>query len=326
MHSQESGVNCTIQTVLIVGAGWVGRQIAARLATYGLDVQLLDRDPQVLEQAFSWLQRVANPPRTSENSATPRVSSGASPASSAMAENWLARVTAAGSLRELAQLQEQTQNQLGQSQFDLAIECIPEQLSLKKRVLRQLSETLPPPTIIASNSSYFVPTLLQPYVHSPERYAHVHFHVPVLNDSVADIVGCDRTDPAVLDRLEEMVRRIGLEPLRLRREHPGYVFNWMLQALLKSALELVALDVVDPQDVDKSWKTVTGMPLGPFGIMDQIGLDVIEQVLANARWAEDMEVPPEKLLAILQAYTRQGHLGTKTRQGFYEYDQDMPIH
>ncbi len=203
--------------------------------------------------------------------------------------------------------------------IDLVIESVPEQISLKKRVLSQLSAQYAAPTIIASNSSYFTPSVLSRFVSSPERFAHFHFHVPVQHESVADIVGCERTQPAVIDQLCELSNRIGQAPLRLRNEHPGYVFNWLLQSLLRSALELVARDVTDPAEIDRSWKAVTNMPLGPFGMMDRIGLDVIEQVLSNARWADTDQVSLERLIEILQGPLKQGNLGVKTGRGFYDY-------
>lgn len=283
-----------IERVLILGAGWVGRQVAARLARYGVTVWLVDRHTDMCQAALAWMQQL------DRFEADPQ---------------WLQRVHLAGSLQELS---------ASEQSIDLVLESVPEQLSLKKRVLRQASELFSAPTIIASNSSYFVPSVLSGFVADTSRFAHWHFHVPVLNDSVVDIVGCQATNKEVLDRLQELTLRIGQIPLMLRREHPGYVFNWLLQSVLKSALELAALDVADPIDIDRSWTAVTGMPLGPFAIMDRIGLDVIEQVLSNARWAEPPTVPIDELLALLSQHTSQGELGEKTGRGFYAYTPHPP--
>ena len=288
-------VNCKqIERVLIVGAGWVGRQIAARMAQHNVRVFLFDRHASVCEQAMQWMSLIVNEPI---ESSSPHVTS-----------DWLPNASIAA--------------QLSQSDIDLVIESVPEQISLKKRVLTELSSIFAPSTIIASNSSYFTPSVLSKFVAHPERFAHFHFHVPVQHESIADIVGCEATSPAVLDQLAELSERIGQSPLRLRHEHPGYVFNWLLQSLLRASLELVAKDVVDPAEVDRSWKAVTNMPLGPFGIMDRIGLDVIEQVLSNARWAESDSVSLDRLIEVLQGPLRQGHLGFKTQQGFYDYRND----
>jgi 3-hydroxybutyryl-CoA dehydrogenase len=149
----------------------------------------------------------------------------------------------------------------------------------------------------------------------------MHFHVPVLRNSVADIVGCEQTSIEVLNQLVKLADRVGQYPLLLRHEHPGYVFNWLLQAVLKAALELVAQDVVDASDVDRSWKSVTGMTIGPFGLMDQIGLDVIDQVLSNARWAPPNPTTDQQLLEIIRPLIQQGKLGIKSGAGFYNYRQ-----
>lgn len=289
-----------IERVLIVGAGWVGRQIALCLAQTGIAVCLIDRQRQVGEDALAWMRDQEPSPEAAAVS--------------------LSRISLGDSLQEVGR--RVSQGEL--PPFDLAIESVPEQISLKKRVLRELSSEMSADTIIASNSSYFTPSQLADFVTTPARFAHLHFHVPVLVRSVVDVVGCAQTQPQVIDRLCEMVASTGHHPLRLRHEHPGYIFNWLLQSVLRSALELAALDVADIEEIDRSWKAVTGMPLGPFGIMDRIGLDVIEQVLSNARWSDRAEVPVDQLLAILRKHTAAGALGVKSQKGFYDYAAEAP--
>ncbi|QDV23799.1 3-hydroxyacyl-CoA dehydrogenase NAD-binding domain-containing protein [Aureliella helgolandensis] len=316
-----------IDHAVIVGAGWVGRQIAARMAQHGLWVTLVDKSQEVCDDAWQWLKTL---PAPSENAAGVGVAAPSVTDSTPLPvePSWMERIAMSCSLAEVftTPLREAAEGDAADGmelarKIDLVLECVPEQVSIKKRTLRQISKLAGTDTIIASNSSYFVPSMLSAYVTEPRRFAHLHFHVPVLRDSVADIVGCDATDPAVVEALREMVVRIGIEPLLLRREHPGYIFNWLLQSVLKSALELTALDVADPDTIDQSWKAVTGMPLGPFGMMDRIGLDVIEQVLSNARWASPTEVDSAQLLALVQQHTEQGRLGTKTGRGFYDYSE-----
>lgn len=284
--------------ILILGAGWVGRQVAARIAKHRQQVLLVDQDPSVSQDALRWIQQQAAKD-TSHN-------------------DWDEHVTIGRALAEW--------DPTDASQIDLVIECVPEQLSVKRRALVAASKLFPTKTSIVSNSSYFVPSLFASYLEAPERYAHLHFHVPVLRDSVVDIAGHEGTDPRMLVQLQAFSESLGLQAIVLKKEHPGYVFNWMLQALLQSALELVALDVVDIAEVDRSWRSVTGMPLGPFEMMDQIGLDVVEQVLANSRWAESIDAQPEQLLELLREKTKQGQLGRKTLQGFYAYDDDTALH
>jgi 3-hydroxyacyl-CoA dehydrogenase len=287
------GIPTNVERVLVVGVGWVGRQIAARMAQHGLQVWLYDREPEICQQALAWARSISSEPIDSTSPA------------SAEDSLWTDNLQIAESLIVTS--------------VQLVVESVPEQISLKKRILKELSQAFPYPVILASNSSYFTPSVLGRFVDSPQRYAHFHFHFPVLRQTVCDIVGGEATAPAVLDCLAALATRIGQPALRLKREHPGYVYNWLLQSLLRSALELVAKDVVDPQEVDRSWKAVTGMPLGPFGIMDLIGLDVIEQVLSNARWADAPEVGLDQLIEVLATHINHGHLGVKSQRGFYDY-------
>ena len=303
-----------IQRVLIVGAGWVGRQVAAKIAASGIDVALVDRSLEVVQEAIEWISHCTKADDPLNLHASESHQQDAIQKSASISKpDWIKRVTA------LAPLAELTRESLAEWQPDLALECVSEQLSLKKRVLRRLSELVSDDCIIASNSSYFVPSVLCQFVERPERFAHLHFHVPVVRETVADIVGCQQTSAQVLESLAEFSRRIGQYPLMLRNEHPGYVFNWLLQAVLKAALELVANDVVDAADVDRSWKSVTGMPLGPFGMMDQIGIDVVDQVLSNARWAPPLSVSDQQLLDVIRPLIQQGKLGVKSGAGFYDY-------
>ncbi len=302
MEESHQVENLPVRSVFIVGSGWVGRQIAAKLVISGLNVGLLDRDAATLGQAKSWIEEALAPENASVAQPTMQPDKWGK---ASYFEDW---------------------SNVDADCYDLALECVSEQLSIKKRVLRAMSTHLAPSTILASNSSYFIPSQLEQYVESPNRFAHLHFHVPVLRDSVVDIVAGSQTYESILTRLENLVVSIGAKPLRLRNEHPGYIFNWMLQSVLRSAMELVARDVVDPEDVDASWKSVTGMPLGPFGMMDQIGLDVIEQVLANSRWMDWEEVPTEKLLEMIRVKTKDGKLGRKTCHGFYRYPNDQQLH
>lgn len=289
--------------ILIVGAGWIGRQVGLRMAICGLRVELADKSEAVLADARSWMSQasqlyvdsILNSPTISGLTAD-------------VAQQWETRVSFGRPIDQLV------------GDTAVVLECVSETLGLKRRVLKEFSGQFPKETIIASNSSYFTPSTLAEFVVRPERFAHWHFHVPLHRSSIADIVGHPHTDPEVLERLTELTKIIDHYPLRLHREQPGYVFNWLLQSVLRSALELAARDVADIEDIDRAWKTVSGMPLGPFAMMDHIGLDVIEQVLANARWAEAQPVPIDQLLTILRGPISQGHLGVKTGRGFYEHE------
>ena len=316
--------------VLIVGAGWIGRQVGLRMALCGIEVHLVDRAPAVCQAAEAWMQSVAESyqsaiaadlanARTGNPTGAPATLPDASGQANG-ASRW-PDITHASMSTWRSRMQFHQGLESVPEELTVVLECVPEQITLKRRVLREISQRFPPPVIMASNSSYFTPTTLAQFVRAPERFAHWHFHVPLHHASIVDIVGTPQTEAWVLDTLEQLTLDMVQSPLRLRREHPGYVFNWLLQSLLRSALELAAHDVADIQDIDRAWRTVTGMPLGPFAMMDNIGLDVIEQVLANARWHDAPPVPIEQLLAILREPIEQGRLGVKSGQGFYDHRQ-----
>ena len=283
-----------IERALIIGAGWTGRQIAGQMASHGLDVTLVDCNASALDLSRTWIldQRES----FFEQGYWPDVSP----------QQLADRIHTAKGIDEAT------------GEFDLILESVSEQFSLKRRILKSYSERFPSPTIIASNSSYFTPSMLQPHVVSPERFANFHFHVPIWRATLVDIASGPMTADVTLQRLVLLSIRIGQTPLVQRIENPGYVFNWMLKALLQSALQLVDRKVAQPADIDMAWKKVTGMPIGPFGIMDQIGVDLIHQTMSHARFVDgDEEWQP--LVDILQPYVDSNRLGVKTGQGFFDY-------
>ncbi len=283
-----------IQRILIIGAGWTGRQIAGQMASHGLDVTLVDNNAAALEVSRQWILDQREP--FAEQGYWPEVPR----------EELAGRIHTAANIDALS------------GEFDLILESVSEQFSLKRRIIKTYSERFASPTVIASNSSYFTPSMMQPHVISPGRFANLHFHVPIWRATLVDIASGPATDDATIQRLVVLAIRIGQTPLVQRIENPGYVFNWMLKALLQSALQLVDRKVALPADIDMAWKKVTGMAIGPFGIMDQIGVDLIHQTMSHARFVDgDEEWQP--LVDILQPYVDSNRLGVKTGQGFFDY-------
>lgn len=287
------------ETVVIVGAGWTGRQIAGQMLAFGVRVLLCDPHPSALEASRDWILK----------SLDPFASEGYWPKRSAKG------ITSKLDLLELDTL---LQNPPPAGTIELVLESVPEQAALKRRVLKELSETFPPPTILASNSSYFVPSTFSRHVQAPERYAHFHFHVPIWKATVVDVAAAPQTAQETLDRLSRLAKKMGQTPIVQTVENSGYIFNAMLKSVLRSALELLDRGVSDPAQIDLAWTKATGMPTGPFGIMDQIGLDLMLQTMSNARFVEGDQVW-SPLIARIQPLVDAGKLGVKTGQGFFKY-------
>jgi 3-hydroxyacyl-CoA dehydrogenase len=296
-----------VHRVAIVGAGWTGRQIAGQMAAFGLSVTLIDSVPDALEASRAWI--VAQRSGFCEKGYWPHVDE-----SSLLHRIEFSRTPESGGVvgHEVS------------GTFDLVLESVPEQVALKRRILKRYSDVYPAPTLIASNSSYFTPSTFSEHIVAPERFAHFHFHVPIWKATIVDIASGPRTSEGTRARLVDLARRIGQTPIVNRAENTGYVFNWMLKSLLQSALQLLERGVATPEEIELSWRTATGMPAGPFGIMDQIGLDVIHQTMSHARFVEG-EASWGPLLEHVEKRVREGHLGVKSGRGFFDYpDQQLP--
>lgn len=286
-----------ISSVLVIGAGWNGRQVAAQCAAHGIRTYLADARHDAAMESIPW-------------------------AVGYVAERVAERVWPEQSIDKCRDLLIAIEmSDIGVLDIDLAIECVHEQVSSKRRVLREISAILPKSTIVASNSSYFTPSMLSKFVDHPQRFAHIHFHSPVWTATIVDIVLGPDAQPEILERLRTFAEQIGQTPIVQSVENPGYIFNWILQAMLKSSLELVDRKVASPEDIELSWKKITGMSVGPFGLMDLIGIDLIHQVLSNARWLGDYD-ETQKLIDILQPWLDRGQLGVKSGQGFFDYSSN----
>ncbi len=288
-----------VEHVVIIGAGWTGRQIAGQVASHGLRATLVDNAEAALQISADWIQQ-NHQQFVAEKYWPVRDWSSVEP---------LIAYTTKLDLSELS---------LGEP--GLILECVPEQIALKRRTLQKASRSFGSNTIIASNSSYFTPSLLQKHIESPERYAHFHFHVPIWRASLVDVASGPLTSETTIERLKDLAQRIGQTPLVQRVENYGYVFNSMLRSVLQSALELMERGVATPKEIDMAWCKVTGMPIGPFGIMDQIGIDIVQQTLSHGRFVEH-KPDWDKLLGLIDPLVEAGHLGVKAKRGFYEYPE-----
>jgi 3-hydroxybutyryl-CoA dehydrogenase len=157
---------------------------------------------------------------------------------------------------------------------DLLSESVPEIPSLKKELFEKFNKLCPEHTIFTTNTSTLLPSMLAESTGRPERFLAFHCNNPVFVTKTVDIMGHPGTLKEVLDITIEFSRRIGIIPIVLEKEQPGYIINSLLGGLMGRALELVANGVATPQQVDKCWMSNMKIGIGIFGIMDNNGLDV----------------------------------------------------
>lgn len=201
---------------------------------------------------------------------------------------------------------------------DYVIEALPESLKFKEDFYQKLSKVAPEKTVFASNSSSFVPSQLVGYVDRPAKFLHMHFANKIWRFNVAEIIGTDQTDPAVYQEVVDFARAIKMVPIELHREQHGYVLNAILMPLLASAMQLWVNDISDPQTIDKDWMISTHSPMGPFMILDMVGLRTPYQMELNTYEATHDEIH-QKIADKLKAMIYAGHVGQETGQGFYHY-------
>jgi 3-hydroxybutyryl-CoA dehydrogenase len=282
-----------LSTVLVIGAGTMGSQIALQCAMYGFDVNLYDISAEALNKGMQLL----------EGHVKSLVTHGS--LSETQSASVMKRIRPTTDLETAAQA-------------DLVIETIPEDPELKGKVFAQFNEICPAHAIFTTNTSSLLPSMYAEATGRPERFAAMHFHSYVWISNVVDIMPHPGTAETTLDLLEAFARRIGQIPIRLAKETHGYVFNAMLNAFLRAATSLAAQRVTSVENVDRAWMGVMKTPLGPFGILDQVGLETAFDI--NQYWANILKDPELQANAdFLKTYVDKGWLGVKTGRGFYTY-------
>ncbi len=284
----------TFNRILVVGAGTAGQQIAVQFARFGFSVVVYDVDPRQLANCQQQEGRMLQ----------------------GLVDSGLLRSEQPAEI--LARIDHQSDRRAASEGVDLLIESVTEELETKRQVLREFHQLCPRDTVFTTNSSYFVPSRMATASGRPELFAAFHFHVPVWIANAVDVMPHPRTRKDLIDALCELAPRIGQVPIRTHHENWGYVFNAMLHPMLQSAIDLAARGVADYQNIDRAWMTVTKMPIGPFGIVDKIGVDTVYHVVQQ--W-QGLQKDPRvnRAATFLQVRISQTHLGEKTGHGFYRY-------
>jgi len=199
---------------------------------------------------------------------------------------------------------------------DLVSESVFERLDIKRETHRLLDEICPTRTILTTNSSALLVSEIETAVQRGDRFAALHSH---LGAPLVDIVGGRRTSAATIETLQRYVLSTGGVPLVLKKEYPGYVLNAMLGPLLTSAMLLVAEGVASVEDVDRAWMAARGATMGPFGMIDLFGVNVIHDSWQYRKEDAFTARQRPKILALLQPMIDAGELGMKSGRGFYNY-------
>ena len=280
-----------MRKILVIGSGMMGRGIVQSCAQSGHRVTMMDVNEDAMEKAME-------------------------------AITWsLQKLTEKGKLKEpyediMARIDRSKSMELG-GDAELVIEAIYEDLETKRKIFKTLEGICQKQTILASNTSSLPITEIASVLKTPERFIGIHFFNPVHRMQLVEIVKGLMTSGDAVDFAKEFVTSLGKEPVVVNKDIAGFIVNRINGMAFLEALKLLDRGVASVDDIDKAMRLGLGHPMGPFELMDLVGLDVV----LNARTGIYSETrdPNHFPPAILQRLVATGNLGKKTGKGFYTY-------
>lgn len=283
----------SIYKVAIIGGGTMGADLAALMARQDMPVvvkELNDDLAQRFKERFDqrvdgWLEK--------------------GKINDSRAEQLKMLCTATSSLDDLAGA-------------DLVIEAVPENLELKQNLLSELSEILPQ-AILTSNTSSLPISLLSLKVKNPERMAGMHFFNPPTKMPLVELISSTVTSPATIESLELFVTEtLGKKPIRVK-DRPGFLVNVLLGAYLAPAIRALEETDVSLEAIDQEARKFH-LPMGPFTLMDMMGIDLVQEVMKIFFEAYGYRFMPSVLVNKLVSL---GRFGNKSGSGFYGGSESM---
>lgn len=278
----------------VIGAGVMGAGIAYWLSARGHEVVLRDIDDDALARGMMSISKNYG---------------------EAVNRRVLTRTEAARGMDRI--MASSVQIQL--DRCDLVIEAAVERLDIKRKVFENLAEWTRSDTILATNTSALSVSQLAAVVVHPERLVGLHFFNPVHRMKLVEVVRTGQTSDETLATAVAFVRSIGKLPVVVR-DTPGFLVNRILMPYLVEAARLFD-EGGDPKVIDDAMLDF-GMPMGPLRLLDEVGLDIAAHVAKTlaAAFPERMENPE-----LLRKLVEQGHLGCKSKSGFYQYEGNRTV-
>ena len=280
-----------LHRIAVLGAGTMGHGIAYAALAGGFDVQLFDVDGAALDTGRAAIGEIV-----------------------AKALE-IGKLSPAGAREATSRLGASTDLGAALDRADLVIEAAPERLNLKLALFAEIARLAPPAAFVASNTSALSITEMAATLADPTRVAGMHFFNPVHKMKLVEIVRALETSPATLQAIEEVARRMGKETV-IVRESPGFITTRVNASIGNEAFYMLMEGVASARDIDKALKLGLNHPMGPFELVDLVGLDTRLSILEYLHRAMGEKYRPCPLLV---QYVKAGRLGKKVGRGVYDY-------
>ncbi|SMG28780.1 3-hydroxyacyl-CoA dehydrogenase [Sphingobacterium psychroaquaticum] len=284
-----------IKNVTVAGSGVLGYQIAFQTAFHGFNVTVYDINDKVLEKAKAKFDNLAQ----------------------AYKKDLQATDTALAAAK--SNLQYTSDLAVALKEADLLIEAVPENPQIKIDFYKKARAVAPEKTRFATNSSTLLPSQFAAETGRPEKFLALHFANEIWKHNTAEIMGHPGTDKQVFDQVVEFAKNIGMIALPLHKEQPGYIVNSLLVPLLGAATDLLVNNVADVQTIDKTWMVATGAPVGPFAILDVVGITTAYNINKMEADATGDPLKVKTVAFLKENFIDKNKLGVATGEGFYKY-------
>jgi 3-hydroxybutyryl-CoA dehydrogenase len=282
-----------MKTIAVIGAGTMGRGIAYAAAFGGYQTILEDVSSSALDQSLAWM-KTAFDEGVSRGKVQPQLRDAA-----------LANVSTARSVEDAIR------------DADLIIEAVPEEMEMKIELFTIFDKFAKPGSIFASNTSSLSITEMAAVTFCPERCVGMHFFNPVPKMKLLEVVKALETSEKTIATCREVGRRMGKEVVVVR-ESPGFITSRMNALIGNEAFAMLESGIASAEDIDKALKLGLNHPMGPFELVDLVGLDVRLGVLEYLHQTLGEKYRPNPLL---KQYVKAGRLGRKAGRGVYDYPQ-----
>jgi 3-hydroxyacyl-CoA dehydrogenase len=283
------------KNITIAGSGVLGYQIAFQSAFHEFKVTVYDINDEVLEKAKAKFKGMSEAYKRDLNATQKQL------------DQTFQNLSYSSDLKDAVK------------DADLLIEAVPENPQIKIDFYEKLAKVAPEKTIFATNSSTLLPSQFAEYTGRPSKFLALHFANDIWIHNTAEIMGHPATDPKNFEDVVAFAKAIGMLTLPLHKEQPGYILNSLLVPLLSAATDLLIKGVAEPEIIDKTWMKATGAPIGPFAILDIVGITTAYNI--NKMTAEKTNDPikNETVKYLKENFIDKNKLGVSTGEGFYKY-------